>query len=43
MGGPDRKAEMNSGSSDGKGKYQGYLRQTRAMKLRYRLDMRDDG
>lgn len=41
--GPAKKAELNSGSNDGKDKYKRYLRQTKAIKLRDRLDMRDEG
>lgn len=40
---PTKKAELNRSNNDGKGKYKSYLKQTKATKLKNRLDIRDEG
>lgn len=38
-----KKAELNRGNNDGKDKYKSYLKQTKATRLKNRLDIRDKG
>lgn len=40
--GPTKKAEFNRGNNDGKHKYKNYLKQTKATRLKNRLDIRDE-